>query len=158
MGLDCFLSAVHPTGPCFRFKNPTPGHANTWRKYHTLHDYVDSLWTAAGRPGAEVRDASDKTDVKKNSDGSYTIFMDPGNDGTAFNTIKFQVTSAQLETFFRREDPAFDTPNNVDYANLTDDDNELSEAEFYRNWNRSVLKIAKGFEERGWSLVYFSWY
>jgi hypothetical protein len=130
MGLDCFLTAKCEGDEPVLLQNPIPGHSNTWRKYWDLHEYMEKLWRKTCKPAEDEE----------------------------FNTVEFEISSKQLEKFFRENDPDFDCENDVCYEVLTKHDEDISDAEFWRNWNRQLLDEAKQFEADGYTLYYYSWF
>lgn len=160
MGLDSYYFGIITLNGVKRkiaLQNPTPEHMNTWRKYDSLHDWVESLWIAAGCPGAVS--SSGDTDPKVVAYGdSYTIIIPTASSEPVFNQTPFPLPASTLEAWFRSQDADFDTPNSVDYKNITDDDSELTDAQFYRNWNKQILQMAASMEKKGFTLYYDSWW
>lgn len=162
MGLDSYYFAVKTVKGVEKricLRNPTPGHNNTWRKYQPLHDFMESIWISKGRPGAAPAPSAPNRDVKVIHEAdSATIIVPMQSDTPLFNQVAFPLPAAVLEIWFRIHDPDFDTPNSVDYPNATDEDGKLSHAEYYRNWNQQILKLAYAMEKKGFVMEYNSWW
>jgi hypothetical protein len=154
MGLDSYLYAKLSNGKAILIRSPLADGSNTWRRYSALHNHLESLWIAAGRPGARPAMPASKPTVEMTESGA-TIYVGRATDGTEFNQVEFKVTSEMLLSFFTANDSGFGVPNSVDYSN-PDDYEDLSNAEFYRNWNIEVLKLARGYETKGLQLYYNS--
>ena len=132
MGLDNYLYLVDDEGNDFLIDNPIAGMCNTYRKYYTLHYWVEEQWEAKGCPV---------------EDGQELVF----------NQVKFTLNLDDLEDWFHEQDPEFETGSVLDYKNIPDDC-DLSEAAFFRGQNRDILKMAREYVEDGHTLVYSSWW
>jgi hypothetical protein len=165
MGLDQYITLVHPIlGVSIRIQNPMPDHKNTYRKYHALHDWVESLWRANGCPGAREEEEEEEeirieegevgADGKKN----VILYIPTDSEKPEFNCVEYPLDVEALEKWFHEQDSEFETGAVVDYKNLTDADHELSDTEFYRGHNRNVLQLCKKFHQKEFLILYNSWW
>ncbi len=143
MGLDQYLYIQDSSQYCKESYdssewNPCDGHnqeiSGTWRKFDELHDVMAELWKAKIYP---------------------FFFSNSEDDTTEFNCVFLQITVQELESAFRKIDSEFDEDIHVDYSNGDEYDN-LSNAEFYRNHNHSILEKVK--DNPNSILLYKSWY
>ena len=154
MGLDQYIYAINKEGKKILFKNPIPlpkgkvvtvhmdvndpndkptftesePQPNTYRKYSSLHEYLEGIYKGVN------------------------------GDDADFNCEPMPILPLMLEVFFRTNDPDFDTPNEIDYTNLKEEDEAKSEAYFFRNWNRNLLRLVNAYGKKGYQIIYYAWY
>ena len=103
-------------------KNDKP--QTTWRKYHELQDYMETLWRRRIGKGM-------------------------------FNQCPFTLSATdldELEAWFRSKDADYDSDEDPS------EQNSQNNALYYRQANKMILRIARPFQQRGYKVIYDSWW